>query len=157
MCSSLSYVEDTILQQKSFYNPFVPFLGCSLNLRCCVADGDEAPSSFSVLWPVLDSLVVSVYYKKKLVWWEIRTTLICGSKNRYLECSWKLCWLDKVAIVGNSLGSRVSPITGSWLHFQYQMLLGSIYAFWGFWWIGWGWTGLRWPFSPCEALAWRFP
>ena len=33
----------------------------------------------------------------------VKTTLICGYKDSYLECSQDLYWFSKVAVVGSSL------------------------------------------------------
>ena len=64
----------------------------------------------------------SFYCKEKFPWWGVRTTLLCGLKDRYLECNQGLCCFSKVAVSGSSR-SMTSLALKSWLGFQYQQVL----------------------------------
>lgn len=61
---------------------------------------------FSASWGVVDLCDHLHLLQKKLLWWGVRAVLICGYKDRYLECSWEWCWSLK------SGSSWYSP----WIH-----------------------------------------
>lgn len=46
--------------------------------------------------------------------------IICGYKDKYLECSYIFYWFSKVAIVGFPLWHMASPAMGIWAGLQYQ-------------------------------------
>ena len=54
--------------------------------------------------------------KEMFLWWDVRPILICGYKNKYLECSWYLCWLSKAVVVGFPR-TMISVGPGIWLCF----------------------------------------
>lgn len=80
---------------------------------------------FSAFWSVGFSLMVSIcyeemflfffffFFEEMFLWWGVRLTLICGDKNKYLECSWELCWFSKVVIIDSPPNSTTSLAPGS--------------------------------------------
>jgi hypothetical protein len=61
-----------------------PLRQFSLNLRCkgCVVDEPFVVSCSLYFEPLCISEMISVYYKKKLLWWGVRATFVCGFKVR---------------------------------------------------------------------------
>ena len=47
------------------------------------------------------SLMSCARCEEKSSWWRLRTILMCGHKDRYLECSWGLCWFSEVVVVSS--------------------------------------------------------
>lgn len=67
------------------------------------------------------SVMISIYGKKKIPWWEVRTTPIGGHMDRYFDCSKGLCWFHEVAVLGSPLRSVTSQALGSWSGFSYPV------------------------------------
>lgn len=119
--------------------------------------------------------MVFICFIKKFPWWRVRTTLLCGHENKYLECSWGLCWFSKAVVVGSlsrsmtSLGSLAKfPAPGTISLFlrsskvlleraisYHQGMCGIIWAIMPcrlLWFIGWlAWIGAVGCFPPSEA------
>lgn len=76
-------------------------------------------------------LMVPDFYKEKYLWWWLKTALICGDNDKYLECISGLCCFSKVVVVGSPPRSMTSLALGSWLAFMSQA------------WVPSCWTGLK--------------
>lgn len=52
----------------------------------------------------------------------MRATLICESKDSYLEYSYKLYWFRKTVVIVSSLVLMTLSAAGTWLSFQHEFL-----------------------------------
>ena len=67
-------------------------------------DQNWIPNSLlSVRWPV--SMIIVLYYRKKLLWWVLRVVLICGYKDKTLGVSLLPYPFSRIIILGFPLGS----------------------------------------------------
>lgn len=72
----------------------------SVGLHCwCISWCGACHSPLvSAFWPVV-GFCNGLCCKKKLLWWGVRSALLCGCSSKYLEYSWKSYWFKKMAVV----------------------------------------------------------
>ena len=68
---------------------------------------------FLYLYQVWASVLISFYYKKKLLWLELRSALIYVHSNKSLGGGLVLCSLDRIIVISSPLGPVACIATGS--------------------------------------------
>lgn len=74
----------------------------------------ECSYSFLTLWPVVSLCIThSPLWKKKLLWYRLRASLIYGHREKSLEGGVAVCPFNKMIVVGSLLRSMTFPSKSS--------------------------------------------
>lgn len=105
------------LRCVNFFNSFAMFLRPSMEgYDTDIPFMVEELSIFYLLYNyyLWISVLIALYYKKKLLWWGVRDDLIYGCRDNSLSYVLKLCPSSNVVVVGFLLGPVSHLNSGSW-------------------------------------------
>lgn len=98
----------SILQELS---PFMDFISEGGRFASSIGKSFKHLRKYHIL---INCVFYNVCYKQKVFYylWAMRTITKCGYKDKYLELSNKLCWLNRVVVVDFS--SKSYDFTSTW-------------------------------------------